>query len=56
MGTQTDRTIAKIEGMVDAVNECGRDDYVQFDNEESKILRCVLEEALKALREKQESV
>ena len=56
MGTRIDRTIVKIEGMIDAVNECGRDDYIEFDTEEGEIMRCVLEEALKALREKQESV
>lgn len=52
MDTRTDRTIAKIEGMVDALNECGRDDIVLFDSEEGKILLCVLEEALKVLHEK----
>jgi len=55
VGTRIDRTIAKIEGMVDAINKCGCDDCVQFDNEESKILLCILEETLKALHEKQES-
>lgn len=56
MGTRTDRTITKIEGMIDALNECGRDDIVLFDSEEGKILLCVLEEALRALYEKRGSV
>lgn len=56
MGTRTNRTITKIEGMVDALNECERGDIVIFDREEGGILLCVLEEALKVLHEKQESM
>lgn len=52
MDTKTDRVIARIDDMLDAFDECGRDDYVQLDREECKILICVLEEALKVLCEK----
>lgn len=55
MGTRTNRTITKIEGMVDALNECGNGDIVLFDREESEILICVLEEAIKALYERRDS-
>ena len=51
---KTNRVIARIEGMLKAMGECERNDIVLFDHEEGRLLRCVLEEALEALRDRRD--
>lgn len=45
---------SKIEGILAAINDCGQRDTVILTREKTRILVCVMEEALIALREKQE--